>query len=191
MMLRRFPSVSKFLGDVQGAAAAEFVLMLPLLIAPLIAMIDLGIFVVQRMQVDTASRAGVAAAWHVCDDPGAAAATEGTCEGGDGDLAGSITAAIQSTTLGTGVTLASEPVVGWYCADDAGELISVSNTWAISGTAEAKPADCSGVITDSDTPPAQYIQVTVNFTYTPVFGVLRDAGVLPTTITRTSWWRLT
>jgi len=190
MMFRQFPGVSDFLRDVRGAAAAEFVLVLPLITAPVVGMVDLGVFVVQRMQVDAASQAAAAVAWYVCDDP-TLPATQTNCTGGGGDLAGKITAAVQSTTLATNASLASTPVVGYYCATDAGELESVSGTWAIdSTTPEAKPADCSAAVVGSATAPGQYIQVTVNFTYTPVFGVLRDLGLLPETITRTSWRRL-
>src|SRR5690349_21620278 len=99
-MSSRFPRVSAFVRDRRGTAAAEFVLMLPMLIAPLIAMIDVGVFAVQRMQVDAAGRAGVGAAWHVCNDA-TKAATQTNCTGGGGDLSGAITAAVQSTTLGT------------------------------------------------------------------------------------------
>jgi Flp pilus assembly protein TadG len=190
MMVGRFLRVSDFFRDVRGAAAVEYVLMLPLIITPLIGMVDLGIFVVQRMQVDAASQGAAAIAWYVCDDP-TLPATQTNCAGGGGDLAGKITAAVQSTTLSTNASLASTPVVGYYCATDAGELESVSDTWAIdSTTPEAKPADCSAAVAGSATAPGQYIQVTVNYTYTPVFGVLLAAGILPETITRTSWRRI-
>jgi Flp pilus assembly protein TadG len=190
MMLRRLFNARNFVRDIRGAAAAEFALMAPVLIAPVIGMIDLGVFAVQRMQVDAASRAGAGAAWHVCDDA-TLPATQGNCTGGGGDLGAAVTAAIQSTTLGDGVTLAAEPVVGYYCPQSTGELTSVSSTWSISSSSPAtKPADCSGVVSGSTTAPAQYIQVTVNFTHTPVFGIFTEAGILPATITRTSWWRI-
>lgn len=186
-MLGRHFQASTFLRDVRGAAAAEFVLCLPLVIAPIVGMVDLGIFAVQRMQVDAASQAGAAAAWHVCDDPDEAV-SEATC--GEGDvLAAAITAGVQSTTLGDSVTEASTPIAGYYCAPAGGgdlELVSDS-TWAIDGTPAVKPGTCGDGNTNA---PAQYIQVTVNFTYTPVFGALVAAGVLPETITRTSWRRI-
>jgi Flp pilus assembly protein TadG len=191
MMRHRLLNASCFFRDVRGAAAAEFVLMLPLLIAPIIPMVDVGVFAVQRMQVEAASRAGAGAAWHVCDDA-TKAATQTNCTGGVGDLSAAITAAVQSTTLADGVTLESEPVAGYYCADSAGALTPIGGApWLISSTTpNAKPTDCSAVITGSTTAPAQYIQVAVTFTYTPVFGVLRDAGILPATIARTAWWRI-
>jgi hypothetical protein len=168
----------------------EFVLCLPVIAFPLVGMVDLGMFAVQRMQVDAASQDGVAAAWHVCDDA-TKPAIQANCTGGGGDLAAAITAAVQSTSLGTNATLAATPEVGYYCATEAGALVAVSGTWAISSTnPPAKPANCSGAVTGSTTAPAQYIQVTVNYTYTPVFGALLASGILPETISRTSWRRL-
>jgi hypothetical protein len=165
----------------------EFVLCLPLVIVPLIGMADVGIFVVQRMQVDAASQAGAAAAWHVCDDP-TEPVTESNC--GGGGLEAAITAGVESTSLGTGATLASTPVAGYYCATAEGGLLSVSDTWAIDEAPVAKPSNCDAAMTGSTTAPAQYVQVTVNYTYTPLFGALMAAGVLPETITRTSWRRI-
>ena len=189
MMGWRFPRVSAFVSDRRGAAAAEFVLCLPMLILPLIGMVDVAVFAMQRMQVDAAGEAGGAAAWHVCADP-TKPANQTNCVAGGGGLAAAVTAAIQSTNLGTGVT-GTTPVVGYYCASDTGALTSVSATWTIDSTnPPAKPANCSAAVAGSTTAPAQYIQVTVNATYTPVFGALRAAGLLPATITRTSWRRL-
>jgi Flp pilus assembly protein TadG len=183
-------SLKTFPRDVRGAAAAEFVLILPILLLPLVPMVDIGVFAVQRMQVDSASQAGVAAAWHVCDNP-MMPANQTNCTAGGGDLAAAVTAAIQSTNLATNVSLSATPIVGYYCATDAGELTSVSDTWDIAATsAPSKPANCSSVITGSTTAPGQYIQVTVSAPYTPVFGALVAAGILPDTITRSSWRRI-
>jgi Flp pilus assembly protein TadG len=177
-----------FLRDTGGVAAVEFVLCLPVVMFPLVGVVDLGVFATQRMQVDAASQAGAAAAWHVCDDP-TKPANQTNCTAGGGDLAGAITAAVQAH--GAGASLASTPEVGYYCATDAGALTSVSSTWAIdSSMPPAKPANCGAAVTGSTTSPAQYVKVTVNFTYVPVFGALSAAGILPDTITRTSWRRL-
>ncbi len=154
-MMSRLSALREFLGNVDGAAAAEFVLSLPVLIIPLMGLIDLGSFTVQRMQVDAASQSGASAAWHACTDD-TKPANQTNCTGGN--LSSEITAAVQATTLGTRATLGSTPVVGYYCANG------------------------------STTKPEQYIQVAVNSTYTPMFGLL--SSVLPTTITRTSWRRL-
>lgn len=190
MMGSNLPGWRRFRRDVRGAAAAEFVLILPILLLPLVGMVDVGVFAVQRMQVDSASQAGVAAAWHVCANP-LAPANQTNCTAGGGDLAAAVTAAVQSTNLGTKVTLSATPIVGYYCATEAGAITSVAATWDIAATtAPTKPANCSSVITGSKTAPAQYIQVTVSAPYTPVFGALRAAGVLPVTITRSSWRRI-
>jgi Flp pilus assembly protein TadG len=186
-MSSRISNWRTFLRDVRGTAAVEFVLWFPVIAMPLVGVIDLGIFAVQRMQVEAASQAGAAAAWRVCDKDAEHPVTNANCA----SVGSTITAAVQGTGLGAGATVASTPVVGYYCATDAGALTSVSSTWPIdSTTPPAKPADCSAAVGGSTTKPGEYIQVTVNFTYTPMFGVLRTAGVLPSTIGHTAWRRV-
>ncbi len=57
----------RFWRDDSGAAAAEFVLWLSLLILPLINAVDLGVYVFKKMQVETAAQAGSHAVWRFCD----------------------------------------------------------------------------------------------------------------------------
>jgi len=186
-MSSRFSSWRTFLRDVRGTAAVEFVLWFPVIAMPLVGVIDLGIFAVQRMQVEAAAQAGAATAWQMCDEDEEHPVTDTNCA----SVGTTITSAVQGTGLGTGATLASTPVAGYYCATDAGALTLVGTTWAIDSTSpSAKPADCSAAVGGSTTEPGEYIQVAVNFTYTPVFGVLRTAGILPTTITHTAWRRV-
>ena len=186
-MMRIFSRFPDFIRERRGTAAVEFVLWFPVIALPLVGVIDLGIYAVQRMQVEAASQAGAATAWRVCDEVTEHPVTNTSCAG----VGTSIAAAVQGTGLGAGATLASTPVAGWYCATDAGVLSLLGSSWAIdSGSPTAKPADCSGAVGGSTTDPGEYIQVTVNFTYTPLFGVLRTAGILPATITHTAWRRL-
>lgn len=186
-MVQRF---QRLLRDVRGTAAVEFVLWFPVIALPLVGVTDLGIFAVQRMQVEAASQAGAATAWRLCDKSAEHPVTNTNCASVDT----TITSAVQSTGLGTGVTLASTPVVGYYCSVTTGgvsTLTGVSSTWAIDSTTPAsKPANCGSVVTGSTTAPGEYIQVAVRYTYTPLFGVLRTAGVLPATITHTAWRRV-
>ena len=77
-------------------------------------------------------------------------------------LTAAITAAIQSTSLGTAVTLQSGyPQEGYYCANSSGVLQSV-------GSLSSRPADCSAAGNASATP-GDYIQVRVNYSYAPLF----------------------
>jgi len=178
-----------FLRDTSGAAAAEFVLWLSILIIPILSVVDLGVFAMQRMQVDVASQAAVQAAWRLCDTPTKLTPASDNCPG----LASVITAGAQSTSLGTAVTLASgSPLNGYYCAASDATLkpAGATTTWTIGASAPSKPGDCKFVTTGSKTAPGEWIKVTVNFTYAPVFPSVSIASLLPTTISRTAWVRL-
>jgi Flp pilus assembly protein TadG len=179
----------RFLKDTNGAAAAEFVLWLSLLIIPILSVVDLGVFAMQRMQVDVASQAAVQAAWRLCDTPAKLEPASDNCPG----LADAITAGAQSTTLGTAVSVASgSPLDGYYCAASDSTLKPAGSgmSWIIGATAPKKPGDCKAVTTGSKTAPGEWVQVTVNFTYAPVFSSVSVASLLPTTISRTAWIRL-
>jgi Flp pilus assembly protein TadG len=178
-----------FLKDTSGAAAAEFVLWLSLLIVPILSVVDLGVFAMQRMQVDIASQAAVQAAWRLCDTPLKLAPASGNCPG----LAAAITTGAQSTSLGTAVTLATgSPVNGYYCAasDGTRKPAGATTTWTVGAAAPAKPADCKVVTVGSKTAPGEWIKVTVDFPYAPVFSSVSVASLLPATISRTAWIRL-
>lgn len=177
---------SGFLGDTHGAAAAEFVLWLAVLIIPLLSVVDLGVFAFQKMQLEIASQASVQTAWRLCDTQAKLPATE-NCTG----LTSAIAVAAQSTSLGAAVTVASgSPVEGYYCTNTSNVLQAVTSTWTVGATPPAKPANCSAAVPSSKATPGDYIQVTVNYTYAPVFTGVSIASLLPSTITRTAWMRL-
>jgi Flp pilus assembly protein TadG len=186
-MSRHFlPLVRPFVRDTRGAAAAEFVLWLAVLGVPLLSVVDLGVFALQKMQLELASQASVQTAWHRCDTPAKLPATR-NCTG----LASAMATAAQSTSLGTAVTIAEgSPVEGYYCTDGGGPLQVVGATGTIASPLTATRPNCSTVTTGSTTPAGDYIKVTVNYTYTPVFAGVSIASLLPTTITRTAWMRL-
>jgi len=95
-----------------------------------------------------------------------------------------ITAAIHSTSLGSNVSLQSGyPAEGYYCVATSGMLQAV-------GSLSSRPADCSGV-GDATSSPGDYLQVGVTFPYAPLFPgvtVMGAAGI--SSISRTSWVRL-
>jgi hypothetical protein len=99
-------------------------------------------------------------------------------------LNGAITTAIQSTSLGTTVKLASGyPTEGYYCVNTSGVLQSV-------GSLSSKPANCSAV-GNSNVAPGDYIQVAVTYSYAPLFSNLTVMAALGiSSITTTSWMRL-
>jgi hypothetical protein len=147
-----------------------------------------GFFIFDRMQVDIAAQAAVQGAWGACASTYAAPASQ-NCAG----LSTAVTNGAQSTTLGTSVTVATgSPVEGYYCADanQALNLAKGTGIWTINATPPARPSSCSSTVASNTSPPGEYIQVTVNYTYSPIFSGISVAGLLPKTITRTAWMRL-
>jgi len=165
--------------DTRGTAAIEFAGAATLLVAGLLNAVDMGFYEYRRMEVENAAQVGAQAAWKTCYDPSYMLPATQNCSG----LTNAITTAIQSTSLGTAVSLASGyPTEGYYCVNSAGALQSV-------GSLSNKPANCSAV-GNSNTSPGDYIQVGVTFSYAPLFPgtVMSVWGI--TSISMTSWMRL-
>jgi Flp pilus assembly protein TadG len=181
------PNARPFLRDTRGSAAAEFVLWLAVLVVPVLSAADLGVYAMQRMQLEVAAQAGAQAAWHLCDSTKLPAASK--CTG----LSSAITTAVQTTTLGSNVTVSTGyPLEGYFCTSTGQALLPAGTgmTWTLAATPPAKPANCSAVVTGSTTAPGDYIQVKVTYTYSPVFPAVSIASLLTTPITRTAWMRL-
>ncbi|MGH6908634.1 MAG: TadE/TadG family type IV pilus assembly protein [Phenylobacterium sp.] len=178
-----------FVSDTRGAATAEFVLWLAVIIVPFLSVIDLGVFAFQRMQLEIAGQAAAQAVWGSCDmtkSPTRLPATRNCAS-----LLSTITTAAQATSLGTSVTVpAGSPVEGYYCTNGSNALVVVGATGTIAAPLTATRPNCSTVTPGSTTPAGDYIQVTVNYPYTPVFAGVSLASLLPSTITRTAWMRL-
>ena len=166
--------------DKRGVAAIEFGIFAPLLFLALANVVDVTIYLYQRMQVHNATEVAAQAAWKTCDLTVLPLTTD--CS----TLAASVTAvqnALASTSLGTAVSLVSgSPSVGYYCVNSSNALQYVS---AIS----SKPADCTTAGTPS-LQPGYYIQVQTTYTYTPIFPGMSISGTLPTPINSASLMRL-
>ena len=152
--------------DRRGVAAIEFGIFVPLLFLALANVVDVTIYLYQRMQVQNATEVAAQAAWKTCDLTVLPLTTD--CS----TLAASVTAvqnALASTSLGTAVSLVSgSPSVGYYCVNSSNALQYVS---AIS----SKPADCTAAGTPS-LQPGYYIQVQTTYTYTPIFPGMSISG---------------
>jgi len=166
--------------DQRGVAAIEFGIFVPLLFLALANVVDVTIYLYQRMQVQNATEVAAQAAWKTCDLTVLPPTTD--CS----TLAASVTAvqnALGSTSLGTAVSLVSgSPSVGYYCVNSSNALQYVS---AIS----SKPADCTAAGTPS-LQPGYYIQVQTTFTYTPIFPGMSISGTFPAPINGASLMRL-
>ncbi len=178
-----------FWRETRGAAAAELGLIVTAVTVPLVNITDLGIYAYQKMQLENAAAAGAEAAWSKCHGGTPPAASN--CSG----LSTAVTAAIQSTSLTTRVTQPSgSPAEGYYCVLTTGALQLVGTAGTVSSPpTKPSPFTCDAVTSHSaasGTPPGDYVKVTANFTYAPMFPGVTVASFLPTNVTRTSWARL-
>jgi len=180
MSVRWFSALQPFRQDRRGVAAVEFSIASTLVIVGILNAVDLGLYEYRRMQVENAAQAGVQAAWKTCYDTSAMLPATTKCAG----LNAAITAAIQSTSLGTAVSLSSGyPAEGYYCVNSSGTLQSV-------GSLSNKPANCSDA-GDATALPGDYLQVSVTAAYTPLFSNLTVMGASGiTSINMISWMRL-
>ncbi len=89
-----------------------------------------------------------------------------------------MTSGLKETTLGNSVSLNGDSE-GYYCATTSNTLVSVS----------ASTQTCSGYA-DTNATPGDYVLVTAQYTYTPIFQGMTVTSLLPATITKTVWIRM-
>jgi Flp pilus assembly protein TadG len=166
----------KFAADQRGVAAIEFGLFFILLSLAFVNVTDVSIYIYQRMQAENATQVGAQAAYKTCDSSHLPATVN--CPG----LSNAVQTAIQSTSLGTSVSLVSAPSEGYYCVNSSNALQYVSSV-------SSKPADCTAAGTPS-LQPGDYIQVQTTFPYAPFFPGLSIASTFATPINRTAIMRL-
>jgi Flp pilus assembly protein TadG len=172
----------RFLRSEAGAAAAEFALILTVMVVPVLNVIDLGFYAFRKMQVELAAEAGVQAIRGACT-PAQAPVTKNCATG----LLTKITTAVQGTSLGTAVSVATgSPLEGYYCVNASQALVPASNS--STGTI-GSPPNLNGATCPSGSP-ADYVQVSVNYAHTPIFAAVTVAGLLPSPIARTAWYRV-
>lgn len=175
-----------FLADQRGTAATELVLWSALLILPIASVVDLGIYAFQSMQVQAAAQAGAQAARAACRPyfPPFTA----NCAG----LSSAVTSGVATTTIGGSVSVESGyPKEGFYCANGSNTLTLIGSTGTVAAPpSKPSPYTCNSVVSGSSGLPSDYLQVKVNFTYTPTLSSVSVGNLLPTTITRTTWIRL-
>jgi Flp pilus assembly protein TadG len=162
--------------DQRGVAAIEFGLFSILLFTSLANVTDVSIYIYQRMQVENATEIAVQAAFKTCKSTLPATTN---CP----NLLTTMQTAMQSTSLGTAVTLQNgSPSEGYYCINTNGALQFVSDV-------SSKPADCTAAGMPA-LQPGDYIQVQTTFTYKALFSRLSVASAFPSPITRTAIMRL-
>ena len=161
----------------RGVAAIEFAFFGGLLAFAALNVVDISRYIIQQMQVANAAQMGAQAAWKTCDLPQLPATIN--CSG----LAAAVTNAVQSTSLGTSITLQpSSPSEGYYCVNAANALQYISDV-------NSKPADCSAAGMPN-LQPGDYISVQTTFAYAPLFSGITVAGKFPTPVVKTAMMRL-
>jgi Flp pilus assembly protein TadG len=162
--------------DQRGVAAIEFGIYSIFLALALANVTDVSIYIYQQMQVENATEIAAQTALKTC-------ATTLPATTKCPNLLTAMQRAMQSTSLGTAVTLQSgSPSEGYYCVNTNGALQFVSDV-------TSKPADCTAAGTPT-LQPGDYLQVQTTFTYNSLFPGLSVASTFPTPINRTAIMRL-
>ena len=181
IMRKVIEKVEVIRSDQRGLAAVEFALIAGMLPLGVLNTADLSIYIYQRMEVENATQMGAQAIWKFCDpnqNPNVLPATT-NCSG----LTTAVENAVQSTSLGTRVSLQSSPSEGYYCMNNLNALIYVSPV------TDPKPTDCSAAGMPS-LKPGDYIKIQTTFSYAPLFSGITVASALATPITKTALMRL-
>jgi Flp pilus assembly protein TadG len=177
-----------------GAAAVELALITPVLVVAMLNIVDVSIYAFNRMQVQNSAQMGAEAAWATCNEntPSELPATNtAACP----NFQAAVNSAITKTMLGANVTLSNgSPAEAYYCTTTSGGLQLVGTGPGTVGSPPAKPNPdtCAAVAGASDpsAKPGDYVQVSVSYTYTPVFSGVTVAGLLGPTVAQSVWMRL-
>jgi Flp pilus assembly protein TadG len=170
-----------FVAAARGVAGIEFAIIGPLLALGLVNAVDVGYYAYQGMEVWNAAEVGAQAARNTCNDvpPNYKGTTNLPATQNCPVLNATITTAIQSTTLGTAVSLASGyPAENYYC-------VNASNALILQGPVSSPPTTCSTSVA-----PGDYIQVQVTYPYQALFAFSVMSALKVTSITKTSWMRM-
>lgn len=180
-MRRLFHRLRAYRREGRAAAALEFALIIGLATLPALNIVDLAVYAFDEMQTHNAAEMAAEAAYNDCGTSSYLPATS-QCTASNSQWSISFSQAIASgikeSTLGNLVTIASNSE-GWYCATTSNTLVQVaSNTQTCNGYA------------DTNATPGDYVLVTAQYTYTPIFQGMTVTSLLPATITKTVWIRM-
>jgi Flp pilus assembly protein TadG len=165
----------------RGAAALEFALVVGLMTLPALNIVDLAVYAFDEMQTHNAAEMAAEAAYNDCGTAAYLPATS-ACTATESQwkisFSQAVTSGLKETTLGNAVSLNTDSE-GYYCATTTNTLVAVTST----------TQTCSGYA-DTNAPPGDYVLVTAQYTYTPIFQGMTVTSLLPATITKTVWIRM-
>jgi hypothetical protein len=170
---------SFFCLDEKGTSAVEFAGAALIIAGFLANAADFTVYEYRGMEIANAAQIGAQTAWQTCYSASMLPATQ-NCSG----LNNAVTAAVQSTGLGSAISISSGyPAEGYYCVNSSGVLQAV-------GSLSSKPSNCSAA-GNVNTSPGDYVQIGVTASYAPLFPgftVVGRWGV--TSLNAVSWMRL-
>jgi Flp pilus assembly protein TadG len=167
-MLARLWRMAK---SADGNVIIEFAFIAPIFIVLIVNILDFSSLIWDQMEVDYSAQMGAQAAHKTCSTGTLPAASNCT------NLNIKVTSAIQSTSLGTGVTLATgSPSEIYYC-------VSGTTLQSVATYPSSPPADCSAY--GSASAPGDYIKVDVTYSYSPTLNGLSLASAQTLTGTAT------
>lgn len=173
-----------YLAKNHGNAAVEFALTLGLLTIPMLSVVDIGMYTYDRMQLCNAAQVAAQSVWATCSSSSYWPVTQYCTSWQTG-----VTNAAQTTSLGTNVAV-SAITDGYYCVNSAGTLTPATGTtvgtFASPLTATA-PTSCGTGTWETTGAPAEFVKVTVTYTYTPAFRGISAASLLNPSLTEISW----
>jgi len=197
----------QFVRGERGAAAVELALVLGLLTLPLLNVVDLAFYAFNWMQTQNAAQIAAQAAFSNCNTSNSLPAAT-TCYGSNS--ANSLTLydvvyqGAQESSLGSAVNLTNAQVAdGFFCSTSANVLNAVGTVgyaYNDTGLVGASPSNsnlapigtttCGAGYQDTAAAPGEYIQVTVNHTYTSIFPGMAVVALMPSVMTATAYARL-
>jgi Flp pilus assembly protein TadG len=160
----------------------EFALVLTLLTVPMMSIVDVGVYVYDKMQVENAAQVASQSVWATCTNNSTWPVTD-NCSSAQT----AISNAAKTTSLGTNVSVTAT-TEGWYCVNGSGVLTQVGSTGTFASPLSPTSAPSCGAGTwTNGANAADYAAVTVAYTYAPIFGGISVATLFGTSITKTAW----
>jgi Flp pilus assembly protein TadG len=177
--------VQDYLKAERGAAAMEFAIFALILAVPMMSVVDGGMYLYDRAQVDQAAQVAAQTVWSTCSSSSNIPALSGSACSSLTSPSDKVLVAAQSTSLGTAITIPSGGrAEGYYCVNGSGVLTSVATP------PTASPATCSSVVSGSTTAPGYYVHITTAYTYAPIFTYVSIGSLLAGTINGDAWMRV-
>ena len=171
-----FERLRRFRRDEDGMAAIETALITSVFCVAMLNAVEVGRYAYVVMEAEQATEAGAQAALTACDAQHTPATVN--CPA----LNSAVTTAIQSTSLGSKVSLNGALTEGYYCLDASGTLVYASDV-------SSKPSDCSAYGSPG-AKPGLYLQVYTTYAYAPMFSGLTIGQTFPTSVHKTAWMRM-